>query len=88
MVAMKNKMYIDKLLKITWWDIASENGWVARDEALNLDPVLCTSVGYCIDQNDKKLVLAATLQNQEVSEVTTLPIGVIESIVILVEEKV
>lgn len=50
-----------KYVVVDWVDIVAINGWRNRLDIAELEPDLCRSVGAVLRNDDKEIVLAATV---------------------------
>ena len=72
----------NKLVKVTWWDHASKDEWMSREEAIkDVDPVLVSSVGYLLREGDRWVTIAGSLASDEdVSQVLAIHKGSVDCI--------
>lgn len=60
---------------VSWLDAVSEDAWTSIDEAKEEEPPVIMSLGYLIYEDDKKLVIAANLDetNGNCSAILSIP---------------
>lgn len=65
-------------IAVVWEDITGDGSWIALEDAAQLNPVVCVSVGYLVKKTKKKLVLAQTSgEHSAVNGRLSIPIGAI-----------
>ncbi|MEO7099080.1 MAG: hypothetical protein ABI162_06940 [Luteolibacter sp.] len=57
---------------IQWHDSYVSSGWTARDE-VSLGPVLCTTVGFLVSEDDTHVAIASTIQGNDFNAAITIP---------------
>lgn len=78
-IAWKKFKYAD-LLVVNWKDIVSTEAWISEEEASNLEPMNCVSVGWLLSKEDDVLRLASTIGGNDDTNVIVIPKGVIQSV--------
>ena len=67
-------MDLDKcpMVRVTWYDAQEgEAGWLDIDMCINTPLAVCQTVGWLVENNDKKLTLMTTVgKSEEDSDVT------------------
>ena len=70
-----------KLVQIDWVDSKSgPNAWEYRDDLPSLPPVLCTTVGYLLEDSRKYKTVAQSLSDSQVHGRITIPTACIQRI--------
>ena len=72
----------NKLVKVTWWDHVTRDGWISKEEAIaEVEPALISSVGYLLKEGDRWVTIAASLAGDgDVNQVLTMHRGSIDCI--------
>ena len=63
------------LVEVVWHDAAGETGWEDLYEAQQADVVVCTTTGYMIKKDRRKVIIASSLSGDStrVDHTTTIP---------------
>ena len=63
-----------KLYLIEWRDSKSVQGW-RHYEDINLEPLLCTTVGFVVAEDDKDITVGASFceASEAYAEIVTIP---------------
>jgi hypothetical protein len=74
-----------ELLRIVWLDIVSDQGWKDPDEYVPHEPLECVSVGFLIERTPGHYAIAQSVggvggPNMQVADVTTIPVGCIQTV--------
>lgn len=72
-----------KLLYIEWDDSAAFSSWHSHEEARELKPVMCRSVGWQYSVDKKYLHLAATCTPTQYADIVVIPRGCVTKKVVL-----
>ena len=81
-----------KIFAVDWEDAQRHTEWMDAADAANLEPPLCTTVGFIVKRTKTKLVISATIGHgdSDIGEVLVIPAGWVKSVEplgeILVEE--
>jgi len=77
-----------KTVLVTWFDAVSSDPWTDSDEAAPA-PALCYSVGFLHTKDKEKitLVLNHDAQNDNVSCMMTIPLGMVKAVTALKPHK-
>ena len=68
-----------KILKIQWIDSkAAPNEWEYLDNLDSLKPVMCTSIGFLIEETAAYKTLAQSLSSSQVCGRVTIPVSCIK----------
>ena len=62
-----------EIVYVEWFDAASYEGWMPKEEAMDLEHVVCKNVGILVKQNDSITVLAAGLSPDRYGDIWTIP---------------
>lgn len=64
-----------KIVKVRWLDAMSEDSWTDIDVAIKQECPLQETVGYLLRQDEKTIVLAASLDvvNKSVASIYSIP---------------
>jgi hypothetical protein len=68
-----------KLVRVTWLDAMAIAEWTKMGDGI--EPQRCETVGYVVSENDKHVVVAATISDGEFNAGMLVPRPMIESIV-------
>ena len=74
-----------RLVIVSWWDIVGTGRWDDH-EPVDLDPILCHTVGWLACRNDTKVVVTSTYTTEGTGGSTAIPTGCVESVKELNEE--
>jgi hypothetical protein len=69
-----------KIVEVLWEDITSNTGWHEPKEILHYKPLEIKTVGYLINKDKKYLKLGHTVSEDNDSDFTIIPVGVIKKI--------
>ena len=63
------------LVEVVWHDAAGETGWESLYDAQQADIVECTTLGYLIKKDRRRVVIASSLRGDgaRVEHTTTIP---------------
>lgn len=82
-----------QVFAVNWFDAAGATEWVDESEAADMNPPLCTTVGFILSKTKRKLVIVSTVGHGEDGQVggrEVIPAGMVQSIkslgVIVIEE--
>jgi hypothetical protein len=65
-----------QLVMVEWLDIFSLSGWHSVKEALALEPVRCSDVGWLLHRDESRLIIFRSRNNDSgVGDVAVFPIG-------------
>ena len=67
-----------KRVEVTWVDSAGVEGWKSRDETTA--PVRCRSVGYVVERNADKIVLAQSQTSEQINGLFAIPVVAVKKI--------
>lgn len=74
------KIKFGQLLIVNWDDIISTEAWVSEEEANQLTPLDCVSIGWVLSVDAEVLRLSSTISGQSEANVIVIPKGVITRI--------
>ena len=63
---------------VVWRDIVSDAEWNSIADAKRKEPMLCTTIGYLINDGDS-VTIAHSLTDADTCDYTVIPVGVIVS---------
>jgi len=75
-----------QVLLVSWLDTWSDSRWASYAKARKTQPQPCQSVGFLVCQDDKRIVLAPTISQDECDRLV-IPMGAVTDIRELVESK-
>jgi len=62
-----------KRVEVKWLDAITTSGWYDKEEAIKIDSVIGTSLGYLVHKDRDKVVIAQSAGNDSVGYIFTLP---------------
>ena len=77
------KLKYGDLLKVSWDDIVSVESWISEEDAQEVKPAGCISVGWLISNETEVIRLAATVSDLQESSVIVIPKGCITAIKVI-----
>ena len=66
-----------KVIMVDWLDAHTEDSWNPPDVAKEMCPLIVTSVGFVLAEDEQKIVLSAMVSDHAVSMVQCIPAGCI-----------
>lgn len=70
-----------RAVRVEWVDSASTGRWRHRKEAERFDVVACTTVGFVVSRNSKRIVLAQSVsEDDDVCDTMTIPAGCVKRV--------
>jgi len=80
------KMEEEKIVKVEWYDAHLYPESVTVEEAKELNPIVCSNVGYLIYEDEKKCIIASCKgENDIFRDILIIPRGMVKSITHLKE---
>jgi len=73
-------MIKNDLVEIEWLDVVSNSAWLSEQEAIELLPTQCKSVGYFLNETEDLIRLSHTIQLDGDRDVSVIPKGIIRNI--------
>ncbi len=73
---MKTKTWCKApLVEVIWHDAAGETGWESLHSAQQADIIVCTTLGYLIKKDRRRVVIASSIREDitRVEHTTTIP---------------
>jgi hypothetical protein len=71
------KLKFNDAILVKWIDIVQENGWHSEQDAGKLEPVVCRTLGFFVNETKRVIRLSDTLSSDGERNVTVIPKGVI-----------
>ena len=70
-----------KITLVVWYDAVAETGWVNKEDAAKNSKLdRCVSVGFLVDKNSERILLACTNSGNEYNAMINIPNTWIETI--------
>ncbi|MBE3145147.1 MAG: hypothetical protein IMZ61_14700 [Planctomycetes bacterium] len=70
-------------IEVHWDDISSISTWNSEEDADNIEPTKCTSVGYYLNRNDGALRISYSKNDNGGFSVEVIPAGCVTKIIVL-----
>lgn len=75
------------MVRVEWLDAVAESSWVRHNKIHKLKPAFSVTVGLLVQQTPDRVSVAALVNDSHVSEVVTIPKGMVRRMVKLKEAK-
>jgi hypothetical protein len=74
------KLNVGDLVVIRWVDIVATESWISKEEAKNMQPLECMTVGWLISCDSDVVRLVSTVGENSNTNVVAMPKGVIQAV--------